>query len=37
MTEHIESNAWLAQFFLGAEVRTIGQVLSITGVGWPPS
>jgi len=34
MTEHVESNTWLAQVFLGAEVRTIGQVLSITGVGW---
>jgi RNA 3'-terminal phosphate cyclase (ATP) len=35
MTEHVASNAWLAQAFLGAEVRTAGQVLSITGVGWP--
>lgn len=34
ITEHIESNAWLAQAFLGAEVRTAGQVLSITGAGW---
>jgi len=34
MTEHIESNAWLAQVFLGAEVRSAGQLLSITGVGW---
>jgi RNA 3'-terminal phosphate cyclase (ATP) len=34
ITEHVESNAWLAQVFLGAEVRTTGQVLSITGVGW---
>jgi RNA 3'-terminal phosphate cyclase (ATP) len=34
LTEHMESNAWLAQVFLGAEVTTAGQVLSITGVGW---
>jgi hypothetical protein len=34
MTEHIESNAWLAQVFLGAEVRPAGQALSITGVCW---
>lgn len=34
ITAHVESNAWLAQAFLGAEVKTAGQVLSITGVGW---
>ena len=34
LTEHVESNAWLAQVFLGVEVRTAGQILSITGVGW---
>jgi RNA 3'-terminal phosphate cyclase (ATP) len=34
LTEHMESNAWLAQVFLGAGVRTTGQVMSITGVGW---
>jgi RNA 3'-terminal phosphate cyclase (ATP) len=33
-TEHIESNAWLAKEFLGAEVRTEGHLLSITGVGF---
>ena len=37
ITEHVESNAWLAQVFLGAEVTMIGQVLSITGVGWHTS
>ena len=34
ITEHVASSAWLAQTFLGAEVTTAGQVLSITGVGW---
>jgi RNA 3'-terminal phosphate cyclase (ATP) len=34
LTEHMESNAWLAQVFLGSEVTLAGQVLSITGVGW---
>jgi RNA 3'-terminal phosphate cyclase (ATP) len=37
LTEHVESNAWLAQVFLGAEVTIAGQVLSITGVGWHTS
>jgi RNA 3'-terminal phosphate cyclase (ATP) len=36
ITEHIESNAWLAQAFVGAEVTIAGQVLSITGVGGDP-
>jgi hypothetical protein len=33
LTEHVESNAWLAQVFLGAKVSIAGQMLSITGVG----
>ena len=33
ITEHVASSAWLAQTFLGAEVTTAGQVLSITGGG----
>jgi hypothetical protein len=32
---HIDSNAWLAYLFVGAEVTTAGLVLSITGMGWP--
>jgi RNA 3'-terminal phosphate cyclase (ATP) len=37
ITEHVESNVWLAEVFLGAEVMIAGQVLSITGVGWHTS
>jgi RNA 3'-terminal phosphate cyclase (ATP) len=37
ITEHVESNAWLAQVFLGAEVAIAGQVMSITGAGWHTS
>jgi RNA 3'-terminal phosphate cyclase len=33
LTEHMESNAWFAQAFLGAEIGTTGQVLSMRGVG----
>ena len=33
VTEHIESNAWLAREFLRAEVKVEGQLLSVTGVG----
>ena len=36
LTEHMESNAWLAQVFLGAEITIAGQVLSITGAGGRP-
>ncbi len=34
LSEHIQRNAWLAKHFLGAEVTTRGQVLSIRGVGF---
>ncbi len=33
VTEHIESNAWLAGLFLGAEVETRGRLLVVRGVG----
>lgn len=34
LTDHIESNAWLAKEFLGAEVKVQGNVVSIAGVGF---
>jgi RNA 3'-terminal phosphate cyclase (ATP) len=34
ITGHIESTAWLARQFLGAEVSFQGQTISITGVGF---
>ena len=34
VTGHIESNAWLVRKFLGAEVRTEGNLMSILGVGF---
>ncbi len=33
-SEHIESNAWLAQEFLGAEVALRDQVLTVSAVGF---
>lgn len=33
-SEHIESNAWLAREFLGAEVTLRDRVLSVSGVGF---
>ncbi|HEX2522880.1 MAG TPA: hypothetical protein VHP35_12225, partial [Terriglobia bacterium] len=34
ITGHIESTAWLARQFLGAEVSFQGQTISISGVGF---
>lgn len=34
LTDHIQSHAWLAKEFLGAEVSVRGQVLSVTGIGF---
>lgn len=34
VTEHMESNAWLAREFLGAEIDIQGNLLSLTGVGF---
>ena len=34
VTEHMESNAWLAREFLQAEVDVQGNVLSVSGVGF---
>jgi len=36
VTEHLESGAWLAREFLGAEVDASGAVLRIRGVGFSP-
>jgi RNA 3'-terminal phosphate cyclase (ATP) len=34
ITDHMESNAWLARKFIGAEIAFQGRVLSISGVGF---
>lgn len=34
VTDHIESNAWLVREFLGAEVRTDGNLMTIVGSGF---
>jgi len=36
MTEHVESGAWLARLFLGADVAVEGDVMTIHGVGYMP-
>ena len=36
-TEHLRTNAWLAEQFLGARVKLDDRTLSITGVGFSPS
>jgi len=36
VTEHIQSNAWLINEFLGAPVEIDGQVMSVRGVGFRP-
>ncbi len=36
-TEHLRTNAWLAEQFLGARVKLDDHALSITGVGFSPS
>jgi RNA 3'-terminal phosphate cyclase (ATP) len=34
ITDHMESNAWLAREFLGAEISFQGQAVAISGVGF---
>ncbi len=36
VTDHIQSGAWLAREFLGAEVRVEGRWLTVRGVGFKP-
>jgi RNA 3'-terminal phosphate cyclase (ATP) len=33
-SDHIQSNAWLVQEFLGARVEVLGQIMSVRGVGF---
>ncbi len=37
VTEHVETSAWLAKEFLGAEVRVEDHVLSVNGSGFRPA
>jgi RNA 3'-terminal phosphate cyclase len=37
LTDHIQSNAWLASEFLGARVDINGQIMAVHGVGFQRS
>ncbi|MCS6953475.1 MAG: RNA 3'-terminal phosphate cyclase [Bryobacterales bacterium] len=36
MTDHMQSNVWLASLFLGTDYKMDGQILSIRGAGFEP-
>jgi RNA 3'-terminal phosphate cyclase (ATP) len=36
VTDHLVTNGWLAQLFLGTRISMEGKILAITGVGYVP-